>query len=85
MTNLVEVMVHESPRRHVVRSRVMGLEATFAFSFEATEGGTRVRCDCEVVPGNLLARLYAGKVARMIEQADDRRIEQLRDAMSKAR
>ena len=83
MVNEVSVIAHEPPKLHTVTTRVMGVQTTFAFSCAPEGQGTRVSMSGEIL-GRGLARLWEGFFAKMIEQADDKVIDQLRDALAKA-
>ena len=60
----------------------MAVELTFTFSFWPEGAATKVtfECTCE---GKGLARLWAGAMAKMVERADDQRIDRLRAAMER--
>ena len=82
MTNEVTVTTHDRPRTHAVRTRIMGVELTFTFSFWPERAATKVTFDC-TCEGTGLARLWAGKMAKAVERADDQRIERLKAAMER--
>ena len=67
---------------HVTRRRLMGVELTFTFSFWPERAATKVTFDC-TCEGTGLARLWAGKMAKAVERADDQRIERLKAAMER--
>ncbi len=81
MVNEVSVIEHEAPRRHTVRTRVMGVQTTFTFSCEPEGQGTRMTMSGEIL-GKGVARLWEGFFAKMIEQADDKVVDQLRAAVA---
>lgn len=83
VTSLVDVVAHEPGRRHAVRTRVLGNQATFEFTLTPDAGGTRVAMSGEI-RGRWLAALVTRGIGRAIERADDRRLEQLEDAMARA-
>lgn len=84
MSNEVEVTTHDRPRTHAVKTRIMGVEMHFIFSFWPEGKGTKVTFDCSC-EGKGLARLWAGRMAQLVEQADDQRIERLKAAMETRR
>jgi carbon monoxide dehydrogenase subunit G len=83
MTSEIDVAIHEPPTRHVVKTRIMGVDASFAFTFEPEGAGTRARFDCEMGADGI-ARLWAGLLARMVEKTDDKRLANLKAAMASA-
>jgi carbon monoxide dehydrogenase subunit G len=82
MTNEVEVTAHDRPKSHAVRTRILGVEMHFTFSFWPEGSGTKVTFDC-TCEGRGLAKLWAGKMAKLVEAADDQRIERLKAAMDR--
>lgn len=84
MVSEVSVIAHEPPKLHTVRAKVMGVQTTFSFTCEPEGQGTRMSMSGEIL-GKGLARLWEGFFAKMIEQADDKVIDQLRDALAKPR
>jgi len=84
ITNVVEVMKHDRPRAHAVKTRIMGVEMNFTFSFWPEGKGTKVTFDC-TCEGKGLGKLWAGKMAQLVERADDQRIERLKAAMEAGR
>ncbi len=84
MTNRVEVTIHTRPVTHAVKARILGIEMTFTFSFWPEGKATKVTFDC-ACEGKGLAKLWEGRMAKLVERADDQRIERLRTAMESAR
>jgi uncharacterized protein YndB with AHSA1/START domain len=84
MVNEVAVIEHEPPKRHTVRTQVMGVQTTFTFACEPEGQGSRMSMSGEIL-GKGIARLWEGFFAKMIEQADDKVIDQLRDAVAPGR
>lgn len=84
MTNKVEVTTHDRPRTHAVKTRIMGVELSFTFSFWPEGSATKVTFDCSC-EGKGLGRLMEGMMARMVEKADDQRIERLKAAIETRR
>lgn len=84
MSNEVEVTTHDRPRTHAVKTRIMGVEMQFTFSFWPEGKSTKVTFDCNC-EGKGLARLWAGRMAQLVERADDQRIERLKAAMETGR
>ena len=82
MTNTVEVIAHDRPKSHAVRTRILGVEMTFAFSFWPEGSSTKVTFDC-TCEGKGLGKILEGTMAKMVEKADDQRIERLKAAMEK--
>ena len=83
-TNAVEVVTHDRPRKHAVRTRIMGVEMNFAFSFWPEGSGTKVTFDC-TCEGKGLGRLMEGMMAKAVETADDQRIERLKTVIETRR
>jgi uncharacterized protein YndB with AHSA1/START domain len=81
-TNVVEVTIHDRPRTHAVRTRILGVEMQFTFKFWPEGRGTKVTFEC-VCEGRGITKLWEGMVARMVERSDDERIEQLKGAMER--
>ena len=81
MTNRVTVVTHERPKTHAVRTRVLGVEMQFTFSFFPEGRATRVTFDCSC-EGKGLGMLLEGTMAKMVEKADDQRLERLKAAMA---
>lgn len=79
MASDVEVIEHDPARRHTVRTRVLGVEARFAFEISGREEGSTVRMTGEVT-GSGLSRLLEKPLGRMMEKADDRALERLGEA-----
>ena len=84
MTNEVEVTAHDRPKTHAVKTRIMGVEMRFTFSFWPEGRWTKVTFDC-TCESNGIARLWEGPMARMVEKADDQRIDRLKQAMGPPR
>ena len=82
MSSDVAVIVHDRPARHTVRTKVFGVEATFAFSFASRGEQTDVTMEATVV-GRWLGRLFEGPMARLMEKADDQALQRLKDALEK--
>ena len=82
MTNRVEVVAHERPQRHAVKTRIFGVNALFTFTFAPDGEGTRAAFECDISAKGLPI-LWAGKMAQMIEKSDDGRLERLREAMAR--
>ena len=79
-TNQVEVVTHDRPRKHAVRTRILGVEMNFAFSFWPEGAATKVTFDCSC-EGRGIGRLMEGMMSRAVEKADDQRIARLKEAM----
>lgn len=82
MTHQVEVTTHDRPRTHAVRIRIMGVELSFSFSLWPEGRGTKVTVAC-VSEGRALAKLWEGKMVRIVEKAADQRIERLKAAIER--
>lgn len=80
MVNDVEVVEHDRPGRHSVRTRVLGVDAHFGFLLRADGEGTIVRMT-GAVTGRGLGRIVESLLGKMMERADDRALDRLRDAM----
>jgi uncharacterized protein YndB with AHSA1/START domain len=81
-TTEVLVLTHDRPRTYAVTTRIMGVELHFTFSFWPEGNATRVtlECTCE---GKGLAALWADRTARMVERADDQRLQRLKAGMER--
>lgn len=77
----VTVVEHAPPRRHVLHTRTVGVDITFAFTLWPRGAGTRIEyaCTCE---GLGPSRLWEKRVADAIEDADGDRLERLRRALA---
>jgi hypothetical protein len=84
VTTEAEVVVHDRPRTHAVRSRMWGVELVHTFSLWPEGRGTRVTFEC-VCDGKGLGKLFEGVAARAMEKDGDQRIQRLKNAMEKGR
>ena len=82
MRTVVEVIAHEPPKTHAVKARILGVDSTFAFSFNQENGGTRVQFEAKII-GRGFGKLFERPLARMMENADDKLLERLKSAIGK--
>lgn len=78
MSAVIDVRVHEGPApgkhppyRHTAGSMAMGVDAVYAFTFDALDARrTQVDVVCDVRPTNLIGRLFAGMMMRAMQKQD---------------
>ncbi len=80
MTTEVEVIAHERPGIHTVRTRDFSVEATFEFTFRDEDGITLARMKATVV-GRWFGKLLEKTMARMMESADAQAMDRLKGVL----
>ncbi|MFN0245207.1 MAG: SRPBCC family protein [Planctomycetota bacterium] len=86
---VIEVRVHEGPGpgkcppyRHTAGASMMGVDAIFAFTFDALDARrTKAEAVGEVRPTNVFGRLFAGMVVRMMQKQDGDMLARMKRAV----
>lgn len=76
-----DVIEHQPYSKHCVRTNIMGINATFAYSFEPENAGTQMSVRAEL-EGKGLAKLFEGFMGKMCEKVDNDIFDRIASAMS---
>ncbi len=80
---IIEVSEHRGPAQgdppyvHAGRSKAMGFDCQYLYTFTPEGDGTRIDLDATVRGTNPLSRLFAGKMARFMEKQDGDQLKAL--------
>lgn len=80
MTTEVEVVAHERPCLHAVKTRVFSVDATFEFTFRDEDGVTRAQMKA-TVEGRWFGVFLEKTMARMMEAADALAMTRLKEVL----
>jgi uncharacterized protein YndB with AHSA1/START domain len=75
----------EPPYRHVARGRLMGLEATYSYTFSRADGEDRTRANlhAEVKAAKLTAKPLVGVAMKQIRETDGDQLTRLKQAIER--
>lgn len=82
MTCSADVIEHQPYSKHSVRTNIMGVQATFAYTFEPQNDGTRMSVHAEL-EGKGFAKLFEGFMGKACEKVDNDILDRIAAAMSK--